>query len=493
MADSLPDLIDGFAGRRVLVIGDAMLDGYLNGVCGRVCPEAPVPVVDILQAHAVPGGAANTAANTGTLGGDVTLLGVIGDDAEGEELATALAAAGVSPESLVRERGRRTLAKRRVVAAGQVVCRLDGGDIKPASADAEALLIRRLVDCWREIEAVIISDYGYGVMTPAVIAALAELRQQQPKVIVADSKRLSALRSIRPTAVKPNYHETLRLLDLVADPCGNRADAIAGETQRLLDLTGARIAAITLDADGALVLERGRPAYRTFADPRPHSRASGAGDTYVAALSLALAVGGDTPAAAELAAAAAAIVIEKDGTACCTARDLRTKLTGGQKITDREGVIVRLAEERRRGRRIVLTNGCFDILHRGHVTYLSRAKALGDLLVVGVNTDDGIRRLKGPGRPINSQEDRLHVLAALSCVDIIVPFDEDTPHELIRAVRPNLFVKGGDYTRDRLPEAALVAELGGEVRILAFVADRSTTGLIERIRAERAMTGGRAT
>lgn len=188
-------------------------------------------------------------------------------------------------------------------------------------------------------------------------------------------------------------------------------------------------------------------------------------------------------AAAELAAAAAAVVVGKDGTARCCARELRARVAGGQKVADREGAIVRLAEERKRGRRVVLTNGCFDILHRGHVTYLTRAKALGDLLVVGVNTDAGIRRLKGPERPINALDDRVQVLAALSCVDLVVPFDEDTPHDLIRAVRPNVFVKGGDYTRDRLPEAGLVEALGGEVRILSFVADRSTTGLIEKIRA----------
>ncbi|MDB5308001.1 MAG: cytidyltransferase, partial [Gemmataceae bacterium] len=208
-------------------------------------------------------------------------------------------------------------------------------------------------------------------------------------------------------------------------------------------------------------------------------------------LALALAAGAEAPAAAELAAAAAAVVVGKDGTACCTARELRALAAGGVKVTDREGIIVKLAEERARARRVVLTNGCFDILHRGHVTYLSRAKALGDVLVVGVNTDAGIRRLKGPARPINALEDRLQVLAALSCVDYLVPFGGDTPHDLIRAVRPNVFVKGGDYTRDRLPEAGLVEELGGEVRILSFVADRSTTGLIEKIRAVHGVDGFR--
>jgi D-beta-D-heptose 7-phosphate kinase/D-beta-D-heptose 1-phosphate adenosyltransferase len=492
MTDRLPDLIDAFAGRRVLVVGDVMLDGYLEGSCGRVCPEAPVPVVNLSRSAAAPGGAANAAANARALGAAVTLLGVVGGDPEAGELAAALSDTGVSPDALVVQPGRRTLAKRRVVAAGQVVCRLDQGDTGPADAAAEAELVWRLTGAWGETDAVIVSDYGYGALTPAVVAALAELQRGRPRVVVGDGKRLAALRRVGPTAVKPNYAEALRLLGLDPDPYRPRAEVVAEHGPRVLDLTGARVAAVTLDADGAVVFERGRPAYRTYAEAHPHPRASGAGDTYAAALALALAAGADGPAAAELAAAAAAVVVGKDGTARCTARELRARVAGGQKVTDREGAVVRLAEERRRGRRVVLTNGCFDILHRGHVTYLSRAKALGDLLVVGVNTDAGIRRLKGPARPINPLDDRLQVLAALSCVDLAVPFDEDTPHDLIRAVRPAVFVKGGDYTRDRLPEAGLVEELGGEVRILSFVADRSTTGLIERIRADPAAVGGRA-
>jgi D-beta-D-heptose 7-phosphate kinase/D-beta-D-heptose 1-phosphate adenosyltransferase len=203
-----------------------------------------------------------------------------------------------------------------------------------------------------------------------------------------------------------------------------------------------------------------------------------------------LAAGSDTVAAAELAAAAAAVVVARDGTCACTADELRASLAGEDKATDLPALTARLDALRRQGRRIVLTNGCFDILHRGHVTYLSRAKALGDVLVVGVNSDESIHRLKGPGRPINTLDDRLQVLAALSCVDHVVTFAEDTPHNLVRAVRPHVFVKGGDYTRERLPEAALVEQLGGTIHILPFVADRSTTNVIERIRAA---TNGSAT
>jgi len=492
MTDRLPDLIDGFSGRRILVIGDPILDGYLEGVCGRVCPEAPAPVVDLTGGTSAPGGAANAAANARALGADVQFLAATGDDPDADELAAVLAARGVPTDHLLRHTGRRTLAKRRVMAAGQMICRLDQGDKSPVPPATEVRLIERLHDLWPGTDAVLLSDYGYGVLTPAVIAALADRQRHHPRVVVADSKRLPVFRPVGPTAVKPNAREAAELLGDEFPPGPARAAAAVAAGPRLLDLTGARVVALTLDADGAVAVERGRPAYRTYAEPRPGARASGAGDTYAAALALAYAAGADTPAAAELAAAAAAVVVGRDGTACCTARELRARAAGGGKVTDREGVIVRLAEARRHGRRVVLTAGCFDLLHRGHITLLNRAKGLGDILVVGVNEDAGVRRVKGPGRPVNELSDRLEVLSALSCVDYLVPFEEDTPRDLIRAVRPDVYAKGGDYTRDRLPEAGLVEALGGEVRILPFVADRSTAGLIEKIRTTHAETGARA-
>lgn len=255
---------------------------------------------------------------------------------------------------------------------------------------------------------------------------------------------------------------------------------------RLLEVTGARIAAVTLDTEGARFVTRDRPPYRTYARPAQHARAAGAGDTFASALAMALAAGADVAGAAEIASAAAAVVVDKEGTATCTLAELRAALSGSDKLApDLPTLLGRLESRRRAGERIVLTNGCFDILHRGHITYLSAAKALGDVLVVGLNTDAGVRRLKGAGRPINQLEDRAAVLAALSSVDHVIAFDEDTPIELVRAVRPHVFVKGGDYTLDRLPEAEVVRAQGGEIRILPYVRDRSTTSVIERVR-ERA-------
>jgi len=488
MAMSLPRIVDAFAGLDVLVIGEAVLDVYLEGATGRLCREAPVPIVDVTRRREDPGGAANTAVNVRSLGARVSFLSAVGDDLEGDSLRRLLAGRGVETDGVVTEPGRRTLSKQRVVAGGQLLVRFDQGGVGPVAPATERTILGRLSERFAAAAAVIVSDYGYGVMTPRVIATLARLQRDRPTVVVVDAKDLAAYRDVAPTAVKPNYDEAAALLGLGPRVgTGARAEAIAARGGSILDRTGARVAAVTLDADGAVVLERDRPPYRTYARPTHHSRASGAGDSFVAALALALAAGAETPAAADIASAASAVVVGREGTVACPALDLRERVDSGDKpVGGASDLIRRLAGHRRQGRRIVFTNGCFDILHRGHISYLSLAKSLGDVLVVGVNSDAGIRRLKGPTRPINALEDRVGVLAALSCVDHIIAFDEETPCELIRVVRPDVFVKGGDYTRERLPEAAVVEELGGAVQILPFLADRSTTDIIEKIRRAHA-------
>ncbi len=482
---NLAHLNDIFGSLHVLVIGDAMLDSYLEGDAGALCREAPVPIVAVNRRVDVPGGAANAAANIRGLGGQATLLTAIGDDAEGATLRRALDDCGVATAHVLGRAARQTLAKHRVIAASQILVRFDQGSTGPVDRATEQELIDRLADLFPTCDALVISDYGYGILTPRVIAAIAELQAQSPRVVVVDSKFLPAYRDVGVTAIKPNYAEAMQLLGLPAEPDQQtRAETIAEHAERLFDLTGAQIAAVTLDTDGAIVIERGGAAYRTYARPARHATAAGAGDTFLSALALALAAGADTPAAAELASAAAAVVVGKAGTATCSAEELRASMTAtGKYVTDLERLVAQVRYYREQGRRIVFTNGCFDILHRGHVTYLSRAKALGDILIVGVNSDAGVRRLKGPGRPINTLEDRAQILAALSCVDHLIAFDEPTPIELLRALRPNVFVKGGDYTRAALPEAPVVEELGGVVQILPYLPDRSTTSMIERIRA----------
>jgi D-beta-D-heptose 7-phosphate kinase/D-beta-D-heptose 1-phosphate adenosyltransferase len=474
-------LLDAFPRLRVDVLGDAMLDSYLDGVASRLCQEAPVPVVSLTSRKDIPGGAANTAVNASSLGAQVTLLAVVGDDPQGHLLRQSLQERGVATAGVVCQAGRATVAKHRLSAAAQMLVRFDQGSKQPIDGAIEKLLIEQVHEAGDGCDALVISDYGYGVMTPGLIAALAELRARRPCVLVVDSKRLTGYRTVQPTAVKPNYHEVMQLLGC-PPATSRRAEGLAPHGERILELTNAQLAAVTLDTEGAMLFERNRPPYRTYARPTPHSRAAGAGDTFLSALALALAAGGPSQAAAELASAAAAVVVGKEGTAACYAQELREYLSAeGKYMPDLDRLAARVEFLRQQGRRIVFTNGCFDILHRGHITYLNRAKSLGDVLIVGVNTDGGIRRLKGPDRPINSLEDRIQILAALSCVDYLVAFDEPTPCNLVQVLRPHVFVKGGDYTRERLPEAPLVETYGGTVHILPYLSDRSTTRIIEQI------------
>ncbi len=482
------DLTHRFADLRVLVIGEAMLDSYLDGYTDRLSREAPVPVVSVTERKDAGGGAANTAANVATLGAQVTFLSVIGDDEDGQLLRRVLEARGVNTHHIVVEPGRRTLAKRRVSAGGQMLVRFDQGDTAAISAESEAALIERLSHLFTEVDGIIVSDYGYGVLTPRVVETLEDLQSWYRKVIVADAKNLVRYRDLGVTAVKPNYGEAVRLLGLprLEGACA-RAEQIAPHADRMLEMTGAQIAAITLDTEGALVCERGNSErgnspYRTYADAQPDSKAAGAGDTFVTALALSLLAGAATEDAAEIAQAAARIVVAKPGTTTCTVDELKSFFLGGDKYYADSGRLAeRLKLERTGCRRVVFTNGCFDILHRGHITYLNQAKALGDVLVVAVNTDESVRRLKGPTRPINGLEDRLQVLAGLSSVDYLISFDDQTPARLLEILKPDVFVKGGDYTRETLPEAAVVEAYGGSVQILPYIENRSTSGMIARI------------
>ena len=484
ISTNLLHYVNRFCDLNVLVIGDAMLDHYLRGPSDRLCREAPVPIVDVATEIATGGGAANTAINVESLGARVNFLSVVGDDGAGRQLKQSLQEHNIATHYLILQRSRRTLSKHRIVANGQLLVRFDRGTGTPISQRTEAELICHLDKLFVWSDAVIISDYGYGVLTPRVISKLAELQARAPRLLVVDAKRPELYRDVGVSAVKPNYGEAIRLLEIQAEAdSAARVQQIQSYGDEILSRTGAQIAAVTLDHEGALILERDRPPYRTYAQPRPDSRAAGAGDTFTSTLTLSLAAGAHTPAAAEIASGAAAIVVAKDGTTACSATELRGYLHADEKfVTDHQALKEQLLFHRHQEKRIVFTNGCFDILHRGHITYLNQAKAQGDILIVGLNSDDSVRRLKGDSRPINCLEDRAQVLSAMSCVDYVVPFSEDTPLRLIELVRPDIFVKGGDYTRDDLPEAPLVEGLGGAVRLLPYLDDFSTSGIIERIR-----------
>ncbi|MFB2879371.1 bifunctional heptose 7-phosphate kinase/heptose 1-phosphate adenyltransferase [Floridanema aerugineum] len=321
-------LINAFKNLNVLVIGEAILDSYLEGFSDRLCQEAPVPVVTLTHRQNVPGGAANTAVNVRTLGANVRFISVIGDDLEGNILRQALLEHGVSQEYILRQRLRRTLAKHRVISAGQILVRFDQGSTNAIDLEIEQRLINDLHKLFPQSDVVIISDYGYGILTPNVIEAIANLQQNFPKTLVVDSKNLAAYRKVGVTAVKPNYQETMRLLGETELPENqSRISYILQNRKQILDITGAKIAAVTLDSDGALIFTQGNSPYRTFAQPINHANVTGAGDTFISALSLALASGNAVNVAAEIASMAAAIVVAKQGTATCYFAELQQHLS----------------------------------------------------------------------------------------------------------------------------------------------------------------------
>jgi len=491
MIDPL-DAVRRFRGLRALIIGDGMLDSYLEGHATRLCREGPVPVVARTAIERVPGGAANSAANARALGATVTLLTIIGNDEAGRQLRTALRERDVDDRWLVRDDTAATLHKLRVVADGQYVARFDegAGGVSPL---AEQALLDRLDDAYAACDVVIVADYGYGVASDRLIARLRELRAVGvPRPLIVDAKDVRRFATAGATVVTPNLHEARMAFGedrVTGGPFPAEPVPGLGIARRLLGLLDAQHVVVTLGADGACLCDRADLALHLPAHPVIRANDVGAGDTFTVALALTLAAGATIAEATRVGLDAAGLAVAKPRTATVTGQELLGRVgLRAQSATDRgldlPDLVTRLEWERATGRTIVFTNGVFDILHVGHVQLLRRAKALGDLLVVGVNSDRSVRRLKGPGRPVNRERDRLALIMALDAVDHAVLFDADSPTDLIRALRPHIHVKGGDYAGKQLPEEVAVAEVGARTVLLPLVAGRSTTRLIDHILAQ---------
>ncbi|HKU02833.1 MAG TPA: D-glycero-beta-D-manno-heptose 1-phosphate adenylyltransferase [Arthrobacter sp.] len=470
----------------ILVIGDVMLDGWWSGTIERLCREAPAPVVELQSRGSVPGGAANTAMNLASLGAQVSVAGIIGTDDAGEDLRGQLAGAGIDVRYLRSHPEMVTTTKIRISSGGQVMLRLDDS-ATTVPADALEALTASVRAAVEHRDAVLVCDYGTGVVAGPVRAALAEVLgnragEDRPLVVV-DAHDPRPWAALQPDLVTPNSQETARLLDRRLPEGQDRVEAVGGASADLLASTGARAVVVTLDRDGTVLLTPDGVRHRTWARPAAEKQASGAGDTFVAALTLARAAGLPLTASLDLAQSAADIVVHQPGTSVCSTAQLSRYLEAfADTALDEEELERQLELHRAQGQRIVLTNGCFDVLHSGHTRYLNQAKQLGDILVVALNSDDSVRRLKGSGRPINNMADRAAVVAALSCVDYVTVFDTPTAAPLISLLRPEVYAKGGDYTPEMLAETPAVEEYGGRVAILDYVAERSTTAVVNRIR-----------
>ena len=470
MTLSIPD----FSKTQVVVAGDVMLDQYLFGATSRISPEAPVPVVHVQKTDDRPGGAANVAVNLASLGVKTRLIGVVGNDAAANTLERLLSAYGIDCD-FAHVSDRPTITKTRVQSRGQQLIRLD-------QENAAELQDRAVADAVAAAAAgagaVVLSDYGKGALTD--VRRMIELCRDAEVPVLVDPKGRAFEKYRGATLLTPNQGE----FEAVAGHCASDAELAARGWQMVeeLDLTALLV---TRSEKGMMLLETGHEPVFLSTQAREVYDVTGAGDTVIATLAGALASGQSLASAAALANIAAGLVVRKIGVATVTHGEIQVALhqrgQGGRGLVSRDELLVLVGEARARKERIVMTNGCFDILHAGHVAYLEEAKSLGDRLIVAVNDDDSVRRLKGDSRPINSLEDRMLVLAGLAAVDWVVPFSDDTPAALIAAALPDVLVKGGDYRPDEIAGGKEVLENGGEVRVLSFRDGHSTSRIIEKL------------
>lgn len=468
----LPD----FSQAKVLIVGDLMLDRYWSGGTGRISPEAPVPVVNVSGSEDRPGGAANVAVNVATLGAKVTLLGMCGHDENARILKEKLSSFDINCEFFeVPERD--TITKLRVMSRNQQLLRLD---FEKSFADVDkSALLTTFNQALDDVDIVILSDYAKGCLSDP--QSLIRAAKQKGKKVIVDPKGSDFGKYANATLITPNVAE---LYAVVGEQDNEQSLVASAQSLKAsLSLDGLLL---TRSEDGMTLFETGEDEFHLPAKAKEVYDVTGAGDTVVSTLAVALASRLPMQAACVLANLAASVVVGKLGTSTVTNTELAlavgeqsVNLDGG--VMSEEQLAIAMRASKSRGERIVMTNGCFDILHSGHVSYLEEAAQLGDRLIVAVNTDRSVTELKGPGRPVNNVNRRMAVLAGLSAVDWVVPFEEDTPQRLIARLLPDILVKGGDYKIEDIAGGKEVIENGGEVKVLTFEDGVSTTGIIERI------------
>jgi D-beta-D-heptose 7-phosphate kinase/D-beta-D-heptose 1-phosphate adenosyltransferase len=467
---SIPD----FSNTRVVVAGDVMLDQYLFGATSRISPEAPVPVVHVQKTDDRPGGAANVAVNLASLGVKTRLIGAVGNDVAADTLETLLTAHGIDCD-FARVGDRPTITKTRVQSRGQQLIRLDQEN---AAELRDSALVDTLAGTVAGAGAVVLSDYGKGALTD--VRKMIALCREAGVPALVDPKGRDFEKYRGATLLTPNQGE----FEAVAGRCGSDAELSARGWQMVEDLELTALL-VTRSEKGMMLLETGNEPLFLSTQAREVYDVTGAGDTVIATLAGALASGQSLASASALANIAAGLVVRKIGVATVTPGEIQVALhqrgQGGRGLVSQDELLVLVGEARARNERIVMTNGCFDILHAGHVAYLEEAKSLGDRLIVAVNDDDSVRRLKGESRPVNALEDRMLVLAGLAAVDWVVPFAEDTPGGLIAAVLPDVLVKGGDYRPEEIAGGNEVLQNGGEVRVLSFRDGHSTSRIIAKL------------
>jgi len=467
--------------KNVLVIGDVMLDRYIWGDVERISPEAPVPVVRVAHQTEQPGGAGNVAMNIAKLGAKAKLFGMCGDDAESASLCVCLEQEGIELE-LVRAPERPTTSKLRIVAGKQQILRVDTERTSEYSADAYAALIARLERSVPSADAIVLSDYAKGVLSEEVCQAAIRFARQRNIPVLVDPKQRSFERYRGATTICPNLSE----LSVATGLPAKDTDAVLSAGQSMVPELELECLTATLSEKGIALLRRDSKVIAP-AVARQVFDVSGAGDAVIATLALSLAGGLQMQTAIQLANVAGGIAVSKIGTMPVTREELLLQLMPEIELQAEEKVLplvdlqARVSAWRSAGQSVVFTNGCFDLLHVGHITLLEDARHEGDRLVVAINTDASVAALKGPTRPIVGERERARMLAALSAVDAVVTFDEPTPIKVIEAIRPDVIVKGGDYEEDSIVGAKEVRAWGGKVKIVPTVEGFSTTKLVSKM------------
>lgn len=490
-----PHQIADFASTRVIVIGDAMLDRYVEGAVRRISPEAPIPVLDVRRDRGVAGGAANTAMNTAALGAATTLIAAWCDDPAGRELEQLLGLAGITA-SRIRRGGAPTIEKLRVVAGQQQIVRVDREDTSPLDAAGEAEVLAALEAALAAVPAntpdgsatatertaIVISDYAKGMIGNSLVERIMAIAAQRDVPVIVDPKSPDITKYRGARVVKPNFAEAAQMAGLSAVAPDDASLDLVAERLRT---EGIGALAVSLSAVGVELIEAGSRV-RIPSRARLVSDVSGAGDSMIAGIAVSLASGLSTLEAVQVGNLAAGVACSRPGTSVVTGADLLAELLVGSSPERRPGTIENWAElarilrvEKAAGNRVVFANGVFDLLHAGHVALLREARSLGDLLVVGVNSDASTARLKGPSRPLQPLADRMAVLDAVRFVDFVTAFEQDTPRELIRAIEPDVIVKGSDYRPEQVVGGDDAKAWGGRVHIVSLLDGVSTTRLAQ--------------
>ncbi len=475
-------LLDGFHSARVLVIGDVMLDRFVYGSVERISPEAPIPVVHVERQSDMPGGAANVARNVAAMGARAILLGVVGDDAHAADLRTQIAASPEISAELLVDASRPTTVKTRYVAEGQQVMRADRESRAPLGTEVQGRLLASFARALDGVSVVLLSDYAKGVLSDAVTRAVIDRSLKEGKIVIVDPKTRDFMKYRGATVIKPNRAE---LQVASGEPCLTQEQVIAGARHVLAQgICGTLV--VTRGKDGMSVIDAAETAVHLPTAAQQVFDVSGAGDTAMAALALGLAAGGRIVDAAALANIAAGIAVGKRGTATVSTGEMIAELhpadpgQNAQKVFSLDSVLHLVSRWRDQNQKIAFTNGCFDLLHPGHIALLEHARRAADRLVVGLNADSSVRRLKGPNRPVQSEVARATVLAAMASVDAVVIFAEDEPLELIDKISPDVLVKGADYRPDQVIGADLVTARGGRVLLAPLVPGHSTASTVQR-------------